>query len=60
MMWLALSNGWLSIVAHRDKPGHVLVRARNQNHIESYFPTQTSTSLQMQTIRTGQIFVALL
>lgn len=38
MMWLALSNGWLSIVAHRDKPEHVLVRARNQNHIESYFP----------------------
>ena len=38
MMWLALSNGWLSIVAHRDKPHYLLVRARNQNHIESYFP----------------------
>ena len=38
MMWLALSNGWLSIVAHRDKPECLLVRARNENHIESYFP----------------------
>lgn len=38
MMWLALSNGWLSIVAHRDKPHCLLVRARNENHIESYFP----------------------
>jgi len=37
-MWLALSNGWLSIVAHRDKPDYLLVRARNENHIESYFP----------------------
>ena len=37
-MWLALSDGWLSIVAHRDKPDHLLVRARNKNHIESYFP----------------------
>ena len=37
-MWLALSDGWLSIVAHRDKPECLLVRARNENHIESYFP----------------------
>ena len=28
----------MSIVAHRDKPECLLVRARNQNHIESYFP----------------------
>ena len=37
-MWVALSEGWLSIVAHRDKENYLLVRARNEKHIESYFP----------------------
>ena len=32
-MWIALTEGWLSIVAHRDKPDHLLVRARNPKHI---------------------------
>ena len=40
-MWLALSDGWLSIVAHRDKPDHLLVRARKASHIEEYFPNES-------------------
>tara|TARA_R110001599_G_scaffold2887_2_gene15709 strand:+ start:449 stop:823 length:375 start_codon:yes stop_codon:yes gene_type:complete len=40
-MWLALSDGWLSIVAHRDKPDHLLVRARKASHIEDYFPNES-------------------
>ena len=37
-MWVALTEGWLSIVAHRDKPDHLLVRARNPKHITRTFP----------------------
>ena len=37
-MWIALTEGWLSIVAHRDKPDHLLVRARNPKHITRTFP----------------------
>ena len=36
-MWIALTEGWLSIVAHRDKPDHLLVRARNPKHIRRTF-----------------------
>lgn len=36
-MWIALTEGWLSIVAHRDKPDHLLVRARNPKHITRTF-----------------------
>ena len=39
-MWVALSEGWLSIVAHRDKPDHLLVRARNPKHIQRPFPNE--------------------
>jgi len=34
-MWIAHSNGWLSIVEHRDKPEALLVRARKRSHITS-------------------------
>ena len=37
-MWLFFSDGLLSIVAHRDKPEHLLVRTRNMKHIEALFP----------------------
>ena len=37
-MWLGMSNAFLSIVAHRDKPDHLLVRARKKGHIENIFP----------------------
>jgi hypothetical protein len=39
-MWIALTEGWLSIVAHRDKPDHLLVRARNPKHIRRAFPDE--------------------
>ena len=39
-MWIALTEGWLSIVAHRDKPDHLLVRARNPKHIRHTFGEQ--------------------
>lgn len=32
-MWIAHTDGWLSIVAHRDDPHILLVRAREEFHI---------------------------
>lgn len=32
-MWIGHNKGWLSIVAHRNKPEHLLVRARKEEHI---------------------------
>ena len=32
-MWIGHNKGWLSIVAHRNKPEHLLVRARREEHI---------------------------
>ena len=40
-MWVAHSSGgggWISIVAHRYKPDHLMVRARVQDHITSMWP----------------------
>tara|TARA_R110000751_G_scaffold286675_3_gene391231 strand:- start:9707 stop:10051 length:345 start_codon:yes stop_codon:yes gene_type:complete len=37
-MWFAHNEGWLSIVMHRTRPEHLLVRARKYEHIESLFP----------------------
>ena len=37
-MWLYISGGFLSIVAHRDQPMHLLVRARHPDHIEAFLP----------------------
>jgi len=44
-VWLALSDSqsadaWLSIVTHKDKPGYLLVRARNPDHITDNFPDE--------------------
>lgn len=36
-MWIFLSDSFLSIVAHRDKPGYLLVRSRNAGDIEAVF-----------------------
>jgi hypothetical protein len=38
MMWIFTSNGFLSIVSHRQKPEHLLVRARNVTHLKTLFP----------------------
>jgi hypothetical protein len=37
-MWLFVSGGFVSIVAHRDQPMHLLVRARHPDHIGALFP----------------------
>jgi hypothetical protein len=37
-MWLFVSGGYLSIVAHRHQPDDLLVRARHRDHIHAVFP----------------------
>lgn len=37
-MWLFVSDGFLSIVSHRDRPDFLLVRARHPDHIHALFP----------------------
>ena len=37
-MWLFFSDGFLSIVAHRDLPDYLLVRTRNMSHLKDLFP----------------------
>ena len=37
-MWIGHSSGWLSIVAHRDRPDDLLVRARRDKHISTFWP----------------------
>lgn len=41
-MWICLNDAFLSIVAHRDKPGVLLVRARRPGDIERTFPGVTT------------------
>lgn len=38
MAWIVLNDAFLSIVAHRDLPDALLVRARASGHIEAVFP----------------------
>ena len=44
-MWLFVSGGFVSIVAHRHQPMHVLVRARHPEHIAALFPELEPTVL---------------
>ena len=37
-MWLFTSRGMLSVVAHRDIPNSLMVRARSPDHIAELFP----------------------
>jgi len=37
-MWIFTNNSFLSVVAHRDKPDILLVRARRVGEIEAAFP----------------------
>ena len=37
-MWLFVSGGFLSVVAHRTQPEDLLVRARHPDHIHAIFP----------------------
>ncbi|MEC7989412.1 MAG: hypothetical protein VX151_05685 [Candidatus Thermoplasmatota archaeon] len=36
-MWLFVSGGFLSVVAHRTQPENLLVRARHPEHIRVFF-----------------------
>ncbi len=45
-MWLFCSDGFVSIVAHRELEGHLLVRARKMEHLESLFPNSEPFSLE--------------
>ena len=42
-MWIFQNDSFLSIVAHRDKPGMLLVRARKAGDIEAVFPEAHSS-----------------
>jgi hypothetical protein len=33
-MWIFTKEGFLSTVAHRDKPDHLMVRARERSHLQ--------------------------
>lgn len=37
-MWIFLSGGFVSIVAHRDLPDHLMVRARDPAHLHQIWP----------------------
>jgi|GEM_PF-563507 len=37
-MWVFTSKGFISAVAHRDKPEHLMVRARRLEHLQAIFP----------------------
>lgn len=39
-MWLFTQNGFFSIVAHRDEPEILIVRARVRGDIERYWPRE--------------------
>ena len=48
-MWIAHSagnGGWVSIVAHRHKPDHLMVRARTRDHILSMWPSAEVYTLE--------------
>ena len=45
-MWLFVSGGFLSIVAHRHQPDDLLVRARHPNHIQAVFPDAQVTFMR--------------
>ena len=38
-MWVFLSGGFVSIVAHRDLPDHLMVRARDPEHLRQIWPS---------------------
>ena len=49
-MWVAHSagnGGWVSIVAHRYKPDHLMVRARTRDHILSMWPNAEVYTLEV-------------
>jgi len=45
-MWIYLTEGSFSIVAHRDKPDHLLVRSRQPTAINRAFPNAKQYYIQ--------------
>ena len=45
-MWIFTSQGFLSIVAHREIPDSLLVRARKRHHLEDLFPDSEIIELE--------------
>ncbi len=43
-MWVFIPGGFVSIVAHRKRPGRVLVRARRLEDLEAFFAEQFNSS----------------
>ena len=39
-MWICLNSAFISAVQHRDKPGHLMVRARMWEHLDVVFPEE--------------------
>ena len=37
-MWICLNDAFISAVQHRDKPNHLMVRARRREHLAAVFP----------------------
>ncbi|MGV7223974.1 MAG: hypothetical protein ACQ9MH_20920 [Nitrospinales bacterium] len=37
-MWICLNNAFISAVQHREKPDHLMVRARMREHLAAVFP----------------------
>ena len=37
-MWIFTVHGYVSVVAHRDHPDRLLVRARRAEHLQALFP----------------------
>jgi hypothetical protein len=42
-MWICLNNAFLSVVADRDRPEQVLVRARKEKHLKSFLALSADT-----------------
>lgn len=40
-MWFFFNDGFVSVVAHRERPGELLVRSRRREILESLFPSRT-------------------
>jgi hypothetical protein len=64
-MWIFLNNSFLSIVQHRDKPDHKMVRARLRGDIDNVFPdaevvrTPQADYLYRATIPTSEVSAVL-
>jgi hypothetical protein len=37
-MWVCTQHGFVSVVQDMTQPGHLLVRARDRDHLEALFP----------------------